>query len=138
MRYAKIVDGRVQFAPRKLENVPRTFPPEEEDGEPISGLYTVNVNWYTFDPAAPENADIVAYLSAEGYLPVVESQRPEDGDGYYYIAGYELGHDDTTDTDEIVQVWERREYPAPDPNPEISAERALGIILTGRDSYEAE
>lgn len=133
MRYAKVENGRLISPPAMLENVPLTFQPEEEGGEPITGLYNVG-----YDPAVEPGPEVVDYLLANGYLPVVESQRPEDGDGYYYIDGYELGHDDTTNTDEIVQVWERREYPAPDPNPEISAERALGIILTGRDSNEAE
>lgn len=117
--------------PRKLLNVPRTFQPEEEGGEPISGLYNVG-----YDPAVEPELDVVAYLLDLGYLPVVEAQRPEDGEGYYYVDGYELSHDDTTGTDEIVQVWERREIEPPDPNPEISLERALNIILTGVDSGE--
>ena len=133
MRDAKIENGRLIFPPSMLQNVPLTFPAEEPDGEPITGLYNVG-----YDPAVEPEPEVVAYLLAEGYLPVVEAQRPEDGEGYYYVAGYELGHDDTTDTDDIVQVWERREIEPPDPNPEISAERALSSILTGRDSDEAE
>lgn len=129
--YGKFDNGRFVQPPRKLLNVPRTF--TLEDGETISGLYDVG-----YDPNVEPEPEVVAYLTENGYLPVVTSQRPEDGDGYHYEAGYEPSHDDTTDTDEIVQVWERREVEPPDPNPEISAERALGIILTGRDSDEAE
>lgn len=121
--YAKIENGRIVQPPRVLKNVERTFQPE--DGEPITGLYNVG-----YDPNVEPEPEIVAYLLAEGYLPVTEAERPEDGDGYYYVAGYEL------DGDHFVQIWERREIEPPDPNPEISAERALGIILTGRDSYE--
>ena len=94
-------------------------------GEPISGLYNVG-----YDPNVEPEPDVVEYLLAEGYLPVVTSPRPEDGEGYHYIAGYEL------DGDHFVQVWERVDDPAPDPNPEISAERALNIILTGVDNDE--
>lgn len=129
--YARIENGKIVFPPRVLRGVERTFP--AEDGEPITGLYNVG-----YDPNIEPEPEVVAYLTANGYLPVVTSEKPEDGDGYYYVAGYELGHDDTTDTDEIVQVWERREVDPPDPNPEISAERALNIILTGRDSDAAE
>lgn len=129
--YGKFDNGKFVQPPRKLLNVPRTF--TLEDGETISGLYDVG-----YDPAKEPELEVVAYLTANGYLPVVKSQRPEDGDGYHYEAGYEPGHDDTTDTDEIVQIWERVDDPPPDPNPEISADRAMGIILTGRDSDAAE
>ena len=121
--YAKIENGRIVQPPRILKNVERTFQPE--DGEPISGLYNVG-----YDPNVEPEPDVVEYLLAEGYLPVVTSPRPEDGEGYHYIAGYEL------DGDHFVQVWERVDDPAPDPNPEISAERALNIILTGVDNDE--
>jgi hypothetical protein len=123
--YGKFENGKFVQPPRKLLNVPRTF--EDEDGNPVTGLYNVG-----YDPAVEPEPEVVAYLTENGYLPVVESQRPEDGDGYYYVAGYELVDD------HFVQVWERVDDPPPDPNPEISAERALGIILTGRDSNEAE
>lgn len=118
--FAKIVDGRVQFADDYVKLYVTVTPP---DGEPYQQLMRFS------------NPTEAQYREA-GYLPVVEAQRPADGDGYHYEEGYELGHDDTTDTDEIVQVWERVDDPPPDPNPEISAERALGIILTGRDSDE--
>ena len=122
--YAKIENGRIVFPPRVLRGVERTFTVEDET---ITGLYNVG-----YDPAVEPEPEVVAYLTANGYLPVVTSQRPEDGEGYYYVDGYELGHDDTTDTDEIVQVWERREMPDPDEQ-EVSAEEALDIILGGGD-----
>lgn len=122
--YGKIENGHFVQPPRVLRGVERTF---VIDGEPVTGLYNVG-----YDPNVEPEPEVVAYLLANGYLPVVTSNRPEDGDGYYYVAGYEL------DGDHITQAWERREVEPPDPNPEISAERALGIILTGRDSYEAE
>lgn len=118
--YARIENGKIVFPPRVLRGVERTFP--AEDGEPITGLYNVG-----YDPNIEPEPEVVAYLTANGYLPVVESQRPEDGDGFYYVAGYELGHDDTTDTDEIVQVWERREL---EPEPP-SIEDGLRILLGG-------
>ena len=125
--YAKLVNGRLIFPPAMLEDVPLTFPAEEPDGEPITGLYNVG-----YDPNVEPRPDVVAYLLDLGYLPVTEAERPDDGEGYHYEDGYEL------DGNTIRQVWERVEDDPPDPNPEISAERALGIILTGRDSYEAE
>ena len=121
--YARIENGKIKSPPPTLLNVPRTF--SGKDGEPVTGLYSVG-----YDPNVEPEPEVVAYLLAEGYLPVVEAERPEDGDGYYYVAGYE------PDGDTIRQVWERREIEPPDPNPEISAERALNIILTGVDSGE--
>ena len=114
MRYAILKNGQPEYAPGYVRLYVTVTPP---DGEPYQQLMRF---------CNPTEAQ---YREA-GYLPVVESQRPEDGDGYHYEAGYEL------DGDHIVQVWERREVEPPDPNPEISAERALGIILTGRDPYE--
>lgn len=123
--YGKFKNGKFVQPPRVLRGVERTF--EDEDGNPVTGLYNVG-----YDPNVEPEPEVVDYLLAHGYLPVVEAQRPEDGDGYYYVDGYE------PDGDTIRQVWERREVEPPDPNPEISAERALNIILTGRDSDEIE
>lgn len=85
--FAKIVDGRVQFADDYV-CLYITVTPEE--GEPFEQLMRYS------HPTAAQYAEA-------GYLPVVTSEKPEDGDGYYYVAGYELvdGH--------IEQVWERRE-----------------------------
>ena len=114
--YAKIENGRIVFPPRVLNGVERTFTVEDET---ITGLYNVG-----YDPNVEPEPEVVAYLLANGYLPVVEAQRPEDGDSYYYVAGYELVDD------HFVQVWERREMPDPDEQ-EVSAEEALDIILGG-------
>ena len=122
MSYAKIdLDtGRLIFPPSMLRDVELTF--LDENGEPVTGRYNVG-----YDPAVEPRPEVVAYLLAEGYLPVVESQRPENGDGYYYVDGYEIGHDDTTDTDEIVQVWERREV---EPEPP-TLEDGLRVLFGG-------
>ena len=117
--YAKNENGKIVFPPPKLLNVPRTF--TLESGETISGSYDVG-----YDPAVEPEPEVVVYLLANGYLPVVEAERPEDGDGYYYVPGYEL------DGDHFAQVWERREMPDPDEQ-EVSAEEALDIILGGGD-----
>lgn len=121
--YAKIENDKIKFPPSMLRDVPRTF--QMEDGELITGLYRVG-----YDPAVEPEPEVVAYLLDNGYLPVTEAERPEDGDGYHYEADYSEGDG------EIVQSWERVDDPTPDPNPEISAERALNIILTGVDNGE--
>ena len=119
-KFAKIEDGHVVFAPRKLIGVPMEFPPEEEGGEPVTMLCTVT------------NPTDAQYLAA-GWLPVIETRRPADGDGYHYVESFELGNDDTTGVDELVQVWERVDDPPPSDEDEISAEEALEIILGGGD-----
>ena len=123
--YAKIENGRLIFPPSMLRDVELTF--LDENGEPVTGRYNVG-----YDPAVEPMPEVVAYLLNLGYLPVTEAPRPDDGEGYHYEPAY------AEDNGKIVQSWERVDDPPPDPNPEISAERALGIILTGRDSYETE
>lgn len=116
--YAKIdhETGRLIFPPTMLENVPLTFPAEEPDGEPITGLYNVG-----YDPNVEPRPEVVAYLLDLGYMPVTEAERPEDGEGYHYIDGYEL------DGNTIRQVWERVE----DDPPEPTLEDGLRILLGG-------
>lgn len=76
MKYAKLIDGEIVFAPRKIQT--------EIDGEP----YTV------YNPTAE-------MLEGDGWLPVVETESPDDApDGYHYAPTY------TEDGDEIVQGWE--------------------------------
>ena len=123
--YGKIDNGHFVQPPRILKGVELTF--YDENGNPVTGFYDVG-----YDPNVEPEPDVVAYLLENGYLPVSETEKPEDGESYHYEPDYIEGDG------EIVQSWERVDDPAPDPNPEISAERALGIILTGRDSYEAE
>ena len=115
--FAKPVDGRIQFAPFELVDFPVEFPPLEEGGEPRIIPCTVT------NPSPDK-------LLAAGYLPVVTMPKPEDGEGYHYIDGYEIRHNDDTGTDELVQVWERVEDPDPDEQ-EVSAEEALEIITGG-------
>ena len=110
--YGKMINGELSYAPRKLTGVPVEFPPAEEGGEPVTMLCTVT------NPTPEQYA-------AAGWLPVAETQRPADGDGYHYEAGYEL------DGGQIVQVWERVDDPAPSDADEISAEEALDIIFGG-------
>ena len=70
MSYAKIdLDtGRLIPAPPSLQ-IEQTFPPEEEGGEEIVSLQKVG------NPTEQQYRDA-------GYLPVVTTPRPEDGDGY--------------------------------------------------------
>ena len=126
MSYAKIdLDtGRLIFPPSMLRDVELTF--LDENGEPVTGRYNVG-----YDPAVEPRPEVVAYLLGLGYLPVVEAPRPDDGEGYHYEADY------TENNGEIVQSWELVDDPV-DPDPEIDAERALQIILTGVDNYETE
>lgn len=116
--YAKIdLDtGRLIFPPTMLEDVPLTFPAEEPDGEPITGLYAVG-----YDPAVEPRPEVVAYLLDKGYLPVTEAPRPDDGEGYHYEADYSMGNG------EIVQSWERVE----DDPPEPTLEDAFRILTGG-------
>ena len=64
--------------------------------------------------------DIILEL---GYLPVTYTDMPTDTpDGQHYESHWEQ-----TDT-EIVQVWTLVDNPA-DPEPELSADEALNIIM---------
>ena len=97
---AKIIDGELILAPRKINR--------EIDGE----QYT------TYNPTDE-------MLAEQGWLPVVETDPPDDPpEGYHYEPTY------TEVDDEIVQGWELVEDPDPGED-EISAEEALQIILGG-------
>lgn len=62
-------------------------------------------------------------LQELGYLPVVYTDMPSDApSGQYYESHWEQ-----TDT-EIVQVWTLVDNPA-EPEPELSADEALNIIM---------
>lgn len=124
MKFGKLENGRLISPPVNLKDVPRTFPPEEPDGEPISGLYQIGYD--------PENTPdyVVDYLLANGWLPVVETPRPEAREGYHWVGAYEEQERDGQTV--IARVWTEAADQI-DPNPEISAERALNIILLGRD-----
>ena len=76
MKYAKLIDGDLVIAPRKIK--------AEIDGE-----------WYNvFNPPAE-------LLEADGWLPVIETEMPGDApEGYHYEATY------TEESGEIVQGWE--------------------------------
>ena len=84
--YGKIENGELKKAPRKLENVPRTFPPAEEGGEPVTMLCTVT------NPTDEQYA-------AAGYLPIRYTDAPEAPAGYHAEPDY------TENNGEIVQVW---------------------------------
>ena len=93
---AKLIDGEIRFAPRKMEIM--------IDDEP----YTV------YNPPA-------ALLEADGWLPVVYTDPPDDApEGYTYEPGWE------EEDNQIVQTWELVELPD-----DISAEEALDIIMGG-------
>lgn len=105
MNYAKLIDGQLQYAPRKLE-IEMTF---EIDGEPVTDLYTV------YNPTAEQYA-------SHGWLPVRYTEPEEAPEGYHYEASY------TEDGGEIVQEWTLVEDEVSD---EISADEALEIIMGG-------
>lgn len=108
MIYAKLINGNLISAPRKLE-IEMTF---DIDGEPVTDIYTV------YNPTAEQYA-------SQGWLPVVENEMPDDApDGYHYEPTY------TEWSNEIHQGWELVEDPI-DPDPEISADEALEIIMGG-------
>lgn len=117
--FARVEDGRVVFdAPDSLK-LRRLVEPEEEGGEPVERLFSF------------ENPTAAQYREA-GYLDVISSPEPEPGEGFHYVAGYEVQYDDTVSRDMIYQVWEREADPDPDEQ-EVSAEEALDIILGGGD-----
>ena len=81
MAYAKLIDGALVYAPRKIQT--------EIDGE----RYTV------YNP--PDEL-----LAEQGWLPVVFTDMPDVApEGYVYAPGWEQAGD------EIVQGWELVEAP---------------------------
>lgn len=74
--YAKLIDGALVYAPRKMNT--------EIEGEP----------YVVYNPPAE-------LLEADGWLPVVYTEMPGDApEGYHYEPIY------TEVDDEIVQGWE--------------------------------
>ena len=74
--YAKLIEGEIQFAPRKIVRV-------------IDGR-----SYTTLNPTGE-------MLEEQGWLPVVKTQTPGDApDGYHYIPTY------SEVNGEIVQGWE--------------------------------
>jgi hypothetical protein len=122
--YGKIENGELKKAPLQLENVPRPFPPAEEGGEPVTMLCTVT------NPTAQQYA-------AAGYLPVYDTPPAEPaGEGKHYEKrGWAEGVDKEGDP-AILRTWAIVDDPDP-MEEEIDAERAIGIILKGRDPYDA-
>ena len=97
--YAKLIDGDLVIAPRKMKT-------------------TINGERYNvYNPPAE-------MLEADGWLPVVETAKPDAPVGYDYVPVY------TEDAGQIVQSWVLVEA-------ELSPEQALEIILGG-ESDEAE
>ena len=79
--YAKLIDGALVYAPRKMNT--------EIGGEP----------YVVYNPPAE-------MLIADGWLPVVYTDEPGDApEGYHYEAAY------TEEGGEIVQGWELVEDP---------------------------
>ena len=105
--YAKITEGQIQFAPRKL---PRKI---EIDGE--------LVDFITTNPTGE-------MLAEAGFLPIVWTEQPDDAPaGYCYEAGW------AEDDGQIVQTWTLVEDPNAD---EISAEEALELLTGGEADEE--
>lgn len=115
--FARIVEGRVQFAPDVLEDFPVEFPPSEEGGAPRIVSCTVA------NPAPDK-------LRAAGYLDVITSPEPEPVEGYHWVPEYTVQFDDTVGLDVICQIWEREA----DPNPEdriVTPEEFIDIVFKG-------
>ena len=131
MRFGKLIDGRLVDPPAMLDGVERTFPPEEEGGEPITGTYQCG---YDPDDTPPY---VTAYLLENGYLPVYETVPEESaGEGCHYEPhGWAEGVNQQGDP-AILRTWAIVEDPDP-LEEEIDAERAIGIVLEGRDPYDA-
>lgn len=103
-------NGNLIPAPPSLR-IEMTFPPEEEGGEPITGIYNVA------NPTAEQYRDA-------GYYPIREAAMPEATAGSHCEADYSMGDG------EIVQVWVLVEDEPPEP-PEPTLEDGLRILLGG-------
>lgn len=110
MSYGKIENGILIPAPRALR-IEMSFPPEDEGGEPISGLYNVS------NPTPEQYA-------GQGWLPIREAAMPEAPEGSHYEADYSMGEG------EIVQSWVLVEDEPPEP-PEPTLEEALYKLAGG-------
>ena len=127
MRFGKLENGRLISPPSMLQNVPRTFPPEEEGDEPISGLYQCG-----YDPAnTPDYVE--AYLRENGYMPVYADRPPADADPgkHWEQNGWVISQ--LYGEDAIVAMWAQVADPDPE-DEEISAEEALDIIFGGDEN----
>ena len=127
MRFGKLENGRLISPPSMLQNVPRTFPPEEEGGEPITGLYQVG-----YDPEyTPDYVE--AYFRENGYMPVYADRPPVDADPgkHWEQTGWVISQ--PYGEDAIVAMWAQVEDPDPEEQ-EISADEALDIIFGGDEN----
>lgn len=85
MRYAKLIDGKIVFAPRKITV-------EQEIEEEI-------VSFVVYNP----NSELI---EVNGWLPIVYTDEPGDApEGYYYLPGWD------EEDGQIVQTWELVEEP---------------------------
>lgn len=109
MVYAKLLNGQLLYAPRKLE-LELTV---EADGESVTGLYTV------YNPASEQYA-------SQGWIPIRYTDPGDAPDGYHFEPTYTEYM--TESGSEILQEWELVEDEVSD---EISAEEALEIIMGG-------
>ena len=124
MRFGKLIDGKLFNPPAMLDGVERTFPPEEEGGEPLTGLYRVGYD--------PENTPdyVEAYLRENGYMPVyadvptLETDPGKHWERTGWVTAEMYGEES------IVGLWAQVEDPDPE-DEEISAEEALDIIFGG-------
>ena len=127
MRFGKLENGKLKDPPGMLPDVPRTFPPEEEGGEPISGLYQCGYD--------PENIPdyVEAYLRENGYMPVYADRPPVDADPgkHWEQNGWVISR--PYGEDAIVAMWALVDDPDPE-DAEISAEEALDIIFGGDEN----
>ena len=124
MRFGKLENGRLIDPPPMLPDVPRTFDPEEEGGEPITGLYKVG-----YDPA--DTPDYVEeYLRENGYLPVYDDPPAEAAAAgkHWERTGWVTGQ--PYGENAILGLWKQVEDPDPE-DEEISAGEALEIIYGG-------
>ena len=119
MRFGKLIDGELIYAPKKLLGVPVEI--IGEDGKLVQMTATVS------NPTAQQ------YLDA-GYLPVYDDLPAESaGEGCHYEPhGWAEGVNQQGDP-AILRVWAVVDDPDPE-DAEISAEEALDIIFGGDEN----
>ena len=127
MRFGYIDEnGNLQEPTGMLPGVERSF--TDENGELITGRYQCG---YDPDNTPPH---VVSYLLENGYLPVYETEPEEPaGEGKHYEA-IDWAEGEANGAPAILQIWAIVDDLDPGEQ-EISAERAVEIIMTGRDSY---
>ncbi len=73
---------------------------------------------------------LVQTMEFNGFKPLIETEQPEEEEGFYFVSKWEEKEN------EIVQVWEKVEIPKePTPEPIVPEQEALDIL---RGVYDDE